>query len=421
MAAGYGEVLRARHVTRLLTGTLTGRLPNGTAALAILLFTRAEGGGYALAGAFSALYGLGTALGQPLLGRLVDLRGQPRVIVPAAALSALAMAAFALAGIRPVALAGALVLLAGLATPPLEGALRALWPHVVHGEAQVQRAYALDAVAQEVMFTTGPLIVMLLVAAWSEAAAVLVVNALGLLGALSVALSGPARRWRAAAREAHWLGALRSAGLLALLGCFFFVGAALGAISVAAVAYAEDRGGGDAVAGGLLAALGAGALLGGLAYGARPWSGPPEPRLRLLVAALAAGYLPLSAVPGAVPLMLLLAGLAGFFLAPVLACAFVVIDRQAPAGTVTEAFSWLVTTFGVGSAAGSAAAGPATEWGKAAAGFAVASASGLLAVLVLLLTRRVLAVPTGTGGPAGESQNDRNAALEPGFRTGQQA
>lgn len=79
MAAGYLDILRTRHAARLLAGTLVGRLPNGTAHIAIVLFTRAEGGSYTLAGALAAAYGLATAVGQPLLGRAVDLYGQPRV------------------------------------------------------------------------------------------------------------------------------------------------------------------------------------------------------------------------------------------------------------------------------------------------------------------------------------------------------
>ena len=97
----------------------------------------------------------------------------------------------------------------------------------------MHRAYAMDAVAQEVMFTVGPLLVTVLVSLWSPAAALLVINAIGVLGALSVVLSEPSRHWRSAPREAHWLGALRSPGLLALLGAFFFVGLALGSITVA--------------------------------------------------------------------------------------------------------------------------------------------------------------------------------------------
>lgn len=70
----------------------------------------------------------------------------------------------------------------------------------------------MDAVAQEVMFTVGPLLLTLLVSLWSPAAALLVINVLGVLGALAVVLSEPSRTWRSAPREAHWLGALRSPG-----------------------------------------------------------------------------------------------------------------------------------------------------------------------------------------------------------------
>ncbi|MGW7753799.1 MFS transporter [Streptomyces violaceusniger] len=427
MAAGYGELLRTPHAARLLIGTLLGRLPNATAALAVLLFSRAEGGSYALAGGLSAVYGAANAVGQPLLGRAVDRFGQPWVMLPAAVASALGTVLFAVVGLDPLPVAYAAMLIAGLFTPPLEGGLRALWPSVLRREDQVHAAYALDAVAQEVMFAVGPLLVTLSVAVWSEAAALLVINAIGVAGALWVVVSRPSRQWRSAPREAHWLGALRSPGLLVLLGSFFFIGLALGAIAVAAVAYADEHGGG-AVSSALLSALGVGALAGGIVYGGRTWPGAPERRLRLLVAALALGYLPLMLVPGVV-MMTVLAGVAGVFLAPALACAFVVVDRHAPTGTVTEAFSWLVTTFVVGNAVGTAVAGPAVQLGGVAPGFAVPAAGGVAALAVLLAAQRFLldrphpvvrpAVPPTPDEPCAE--NDRNRAVEPGFRARHQA
>ncbi|MFD3569737.1 MFS transporter [Streptomyces sp. NPDC058667] len=400
---GYLDILRAPHAARLLAGTLLGRLPNGTGPVALTLFVRDQGGSYTLAGGLIAAYGVATAVGQPLLGRAVDLKGQPRVQLPAAALSALGMAVLALTGIGHLPLAYAAVVLAGLFTPPLEGGLRALWPGVLGREDRVHRAYALDAVAQEVMFTAGPLLLTLLVSLWSPAAALLVINLLGVLGALSVVLSEPSRTWRSAPREAHWLGALRSPGLRVLLGSFFFVGLALGSITVAAVAYADDRGA-PSVYGWLMAALGLGALLGGVVYGARRWSGAPERRLRVLVLLLAVCYLPLVLTPGPVA-MTGLSALAGVFLAPALACAFIVVDRHAPRGTVTEAFSWLVTTFGVGSALGSAVAGPAVELAGTVSGFAVAGAGGLVAFLVLLATGRALGAPLASDTPAADPRH----------------
>ncbi|MFC9649018.1 MFS transporter [Streptomyces sp. NPDC056937] len=419
MATGYLDILKAPHAARLLTGTLVGRLPNATGHIAIVLFIRAEGGGYTLAGVFVALYGIATAIGQPLLGRAVDLFGQPRVQLPAALVSGLGMVLFAAAGTDAPLLAYPAVVIAGLFTPPLEGGLRALWPSVLGSEDRVHRAYAMDAVAQEVMFTVGPLFVTLLVALWSPGAALLVINAVGVLGALSVVLSEPSRAWRSAPREAHWLGALRSPGLLALLGAFLFIGMALGSITVAGVAYADDHGD-ESVYGWLMAALGLGALIGGAAYGARQWAGVPERRLRGIVALLALCYLPLTLTPGVVA-MTALSALAGVFLAPALACAFIVVDRHAPRGTVTEAFSWLVTTFGVGAALGTGAAGPAVEAGGTVAGFAVAGGGGFAALLVLLATQRVLKAPTAPSDATIRTENDRSGAAQPGFSSGHQA
>ncbi|WP_328367736.1 MFS transporter [Streptomyces sp. NBC_00457] len=419
MAVGYLEILRARHATRLLVGTLVGRLPNATCAIAIVLFVRAEGGTYSLAGALAAVYGVANAVGQPVLGRLVDLYGQPRIQLPAAVLSALAMAVFAFAGTDPLPLACAAVAAAGLFTPPLEGGLRALWPSVLRKEGQVHTAYAMDAVAQEVMFTVGPLLVTVCVSLWSAQTALLVLNVIGVLGALSVVVSPPSRAWRSAPREAHWLGALRSPGLLALLGAFLFVGIALGSITVAAVSYADDNGG-DAVYGWLMAGLGLGALVGGSVYGARQWTGEPARRLCGLVALLAVCYLPLMLMPGAVA-MTLLSVLSGVFLAPCIACAFVLVDRHAPRGTVTEAFSWLVTTFTVGASVGTGLTGPVIEGGGALWGFAVPGAAGGVSLLVVLVTLRVLAAPGGRAVVAAASENDRNRAVEPRFSSGDRA
>ncbi|MGY1434511.1 MFS transporter [Streptomyces reniochalinae] len=437
MATGYAELLRARHAVRLLAGTLVGRLPNATGPIAIALFVRAEGGSMTLAGALSAFYGLATAFGQPMLGRLVDLFGQPRVMLPAAVLSAAGAGTLALTGVGLPPLACGCVLVFGLFTPPLEGGLRALWPSVLRRQEQVHTAYALDAVAQEVMFAAGPLLVTLLVAGWSEAAALLVVNALGVLGALSVVLSPPSRRWRSAPRTPHWLGALRSPGLKVMLASFFFVGLALGTFALAAVSYADDHGD-PLISTYLLAAQGAGALVGGVAYGGRGWPGTHEGRLLALVGLFAAGNLPLALVPG-VPPMVALGALSGCFLAPALACAFVVVDRHAPSGTVTEAFSWLVTTFGVGAAAGTAVVGTVLESAGTGAGFALAGAGGLAALGVMLAGRGALRLTEGdarrvaAGAPArppgGETpppeaetrapgaQTDRNGDPEPGFRS----
>jgi MFS family permease len=119
--------------------------------------------------------------------------------------------------------------------------------------------------------------------------------------------------------------------------------------------------------------------------------------------------------------MTLLAALAGVFLAPTIACAFVLVDRHAPRGTVTEAFSWLVTTFTVGQSVGTGVAGPVLEVLGTRAGFAVAPVAGAVSLLVLLASRNALATPRKAVGVAAGSENDPNRTVEPRFSSGDRA
>lgn len=389
----YLDFLHKPYALRLLSGTLLGRLPNGMSALAIVLFVRSHGGGYTLSGALSALYGLAMAAGQPVLGRAMDRYGQPRILATGAVAAAGGFALLAVAGLRPLPVAVCAVALAGFATPPLEAGLRALWPAVLSGPAEVQAAYALDAAAQELLFTFGPLLVVA-AAAVSKAVALLFTGLLGVAGTLVVVSSRPSRAWRGEPGGGHWAGPLRSPGIRVLIASFCFVGVALGVISVAAVTYADARHLSYA-SGTLLAFNAGGAFVGGVTYGRRPRTGPPYRRLLLLMAGLAAGYLPLTLAPP-LPVMTVLALLSGVFLAPVLACAFTLVDGLAPRGTVTEAFAWLVTAFGVGSAAGAALAGLAGDAAGVHGAFAVAGSGGVLALLALVI-----------GGPIGPDGADR--------------
>lgn len=65
----YGAVPGSPYVALLLGGTLTGRLPNGMAPVAILVWAAASGSSIAFGGLLSALYGLSSAPAQPVKGR----------------------------------------------------------------------------------------------------------------------------------------------------------------------------------------------------------------------------------------------------------------------------------------------------------------------------------------------------------------
>ena len=144
-----------------------------------------------LAGGLAAVYGVANAVGQPLLGRAVDLLGQPRVQLPAALVSALAMVLFAVVGTGPLALAYAAVVIAGCSPRRWRAGCGRCGPRAAAARTRCRRRTRMDAVAQEVMFTVGPLLVTLCVSLWSAAAALLVINAIGVLRR---ALRGRCRR-----------------------------------------------------------------------------------------------------------------------------------------------------------------------------------------------------------------------------------
>jgi hypothetical protein len=143
--------------------------------------------------------------------------------------------------------------------------------------------------------------------------------------------------------------------------------------------YAEAAGD-RSLAGWLLAAQAAGALVGGLLYTRAPAGGPG--RLPLVAGAFAVGLVPLVLTP-APPAMALLLAVSGLSLPPLLTVVFLAVDRHAPAGTAVEAFAWVITAFAVGSAAGSAAAGALTGAGLRY-GFALAPVVAVAALLVML-------------------------------------
>jgi hypothetical protein len=91
----------------------------------------------------------------------------------------------------------------------------------------------------------------------------------------------------------------------------------------------------------------------------------------------------------------------------VLTCAFVLIGRIAPAGTVTEAFAWVTAVFAGGNAMGSALCGAVVLSHGLVAAFSLAGGAATLGLLVCLgaLTRSSLRLEaTGAAEPGKGSQ-----------------
>jgi MFS family permease len=353
-------VLETHEVPTLLSTSMVGRLPTAMGTLAILLLVRGQGGDYTLAGGLAALFTAGTAIGQPILARIVDRRGQPPVLLIAAAASTVGFVVLAATGAHHPVVAAVAAVTAGLGTPPLEPCLRSLWPHVVPGGPVLRAAFSLDVGLQEIVFVVGPLLSVAGVAAFGHGGGVLACAAFGLTGTLGFAATQAARNWRPTPSTADTHGSpLRHAVLVRVFLVALACGVPVGALAIVAAAFA-DRHGSSAITGWALAANAAGALLAGL-YGAlRP---SDRAGARMLTAAgltLAAGYLPL-AIPFPVGVWLLAAAVSGLALPVVLTLAFQRIQLLSPPNLLTEANAWIVTAFGLGAAAAALIAGVVTD------------------------------------------------------------
>ncbi|MCD9193416.1 MFS transporter [Streptomyces albireticuli] len=389
---GSRPVLAHPHVARLLLGTLVGRLPNGMAPVAILLLVTDQGGSLSLGGSLCALYGLASAVGQPLLGRMVDRRGQTLATSTAVILTSMCLVLLPVidAAAQPGVAAG-LVALAGLSTPPLEASLRALWPHVLPDPERQRAALALDTGTQGLIYVAGPPLVAALVAVTGPGAAMTVTAVLGLIGAVIVLTASPSRNWTPVPVPGSGaFGPLRHRGLLLLFVALTGAGFALGAMNVWAVAMA-DRYEVGLLSGLIPAALSTGSLVGGLLYGRRTWPGCVTTQLTIAAAAFAAGWLPLMTGSGPIAATAFTA-LPGLFLTALITSAFLTVNGLAPVGTTTEAYAWLIASIGTGQAAGTALAGALATQPFSCSALPAAGAVTCLAVLVG--ARRKIALPS---------------------------
>jgi len=365
MLSRYAGVLRAPHVRALVSASIVARIPIGMLGLALVLFVEDVKGSYAPAGAVTAAFALSAALLAAAEGRLIDRRGQTIVLLAGASVSVAAFVALVVLGLRG-APTGVLVgcAVVGGTMPPVSACLRPLWPRLL-GRELVTAAYALDSILIEVVFVIGPLLAGLLIALFSPQAAILVSTGLMLVGCAWFASLEPSRRWRGEpATSSHLLGALVAPGIRTLVVGSLAVGVCFGTLEVALAAYGNDRGSGSL--GGVLIALQAiGSAAGGLWYGVR---GDRLGPLHVGYLGLLAAVPPLVALLAAAPTLgtlVPLAILSGCVVAPLSAAGNLLASSLAPAGTLTEAFTWVITAIVAGTAAGNAMAGlviDASSW-----------------------------------------------------------
>ncbi|MGH8888579.1 MAG: MFS transporter [Acidothermaceae bacterium] len=382
-------VVQVPGIRRLLAFALVAELPNGMTALAIVLRVTQSGGTYARAGLIGGVGALGVGISAPIWSRLIDRRGQTVVLIP----TAVAVTAFALVlALLPPRGALAPLLLAslamGLTQPPAMVSARTLWPKVVTDPVLLETAYSVESSMNELIFIVGPLLAIIVNAVLGPVAAVFGSGLLAGVGAIGLATSQASRHThgRRDVQKSH--GALRSPAVRLLVVVVFAMVIAFAAIDVSTVAAAR-RYSGNGAAGILIALWGVGSMIGGLAFGSRSWPGHRSTKIMVFVigiTALTAALIPLSNLV-ALGAVLFIGGL---MYAPCFSCINQAVQRSAMLGASTESFAWIATGALVGAALGSTAGGYAVTDSGFAAGYGAATASLVVAALVVLTGRRVL-------------------------------
>ena len=390
-----GACARSPHppvLRRLFATSILARLPLAMLSIGLLVHAQHLTGSFAAAGVVTGVYAIAVGIGGPLLGRLVDRRGQTSVLLASATVAAVLLVVIA---VLPAG-ASLFVLLAlaagiGLADPPVGACLRTQLPALLSDPSAVRAAYALETSVVELTFIFGPPLALCIGALWSTGAALAAGGIVLLLATTAFAAQPASRSWRPApaATAAARGGSLRAPAMRTLVIVLIAVGVLLGADEVAVIAAAKTLDSTTAAAP-LLAIWGAGSFAGGLLIarlggGARTAAG-----LALVLGALAAGHLALIPAAGSVLALGAVLFLAGAAIAPTEASVYAMVDDAAPAGTITEAFAWLATAMAVGGALGAASAGILIDRAGPMAAFALAGGAGALAALTTMLRSRTL-------------------------------
>ena len=385
---GFITALRNSGAAAPFVASLIGRLPMGAVSLVFILRTQEITGSFALGGLATAAYALSIGVLAPVMGRLIDLRGQTRVLLGTGVVYAARAQRVRRAARRRGGGAD-------------RGARRA--DRRVAAAARRDRALAVEPDARrpadpprplhrrvglvEAIYISGPVLIVAGIGGLvSIPAAALACGTFGLLGTLIFASTAASRAWTPDPHRVRTAaGALASPGVRTLLATMLVVGAGVGVIEVAVPALCEAAGRPSAT-GFVLGIWGLGSLIGGVVAGRLAAAEDPARRVIVLLAALAAGTAPLMLASGVLSLGALIF-VAGISIAPALAAVQSLAGQLAKVGTVTEAYTWLGTGMGSGIAIGAAAGGAVVEGAGTWEAFLLSASAVALAALLAGLRR----------------------------------
>lgn len=349
MNDSYWNLLKTRGVARLMGSQLVARIPSGMLSLAFLIHIERIHQSYGAAGLVLAATSVGQAVAGPLTSRWMGVWGIRKVLVLTMIVCATAVAAVAFAPKLPVPVYMVIGLIAGLSYPPIQPAVRTIYPKLVNS-TQITPLYSLDASAQELIWIGGPVIATFVAMQVSSTAAISVALFFMVVGGIWF-ISSPEVGRVAIPRARRKIGAVlaRPPVMLATVTGFLLVGACAAVEAGVVATFGE----GDAHAGIVLSIFAIGSLIGGLAFGHRP-IGPYALAVRMFGVFVGMAFA--AAFMDFWWLSITLA-IAGIGIAPALAVMFTIVSASVKFSETAEAYGWVGTGQLIGAALGSALAG----------------------------------------------------------------
>ena len=344
----YSTLLKTPGVSRIIAAQLTARFPFGMLSLAFLLHVEHVHHSYAAAGLVLAATSIGQAISGPLTSRWMGRWAMRPVLTLTLVVCLITMVTFTLYDFSvPVFMA--LGFVTGLSVPPVQPAVRTIYPKMVTSN-QLTPLFSLDASAQEIIWVAGPVITTFVGTQVGTREAIWLAAAFLVGGGIWFIASPEVGRVRIPrSKRAFGKVLARPTVLLATVAGFLLIGACA-AVEAGVVALFGE---GSADSGIALAIFAAGSLVGGLALGHVP-VGPWALARRIAIvfvgmtlAIFATGLWPIS-------ITLLIAGVG---IAPALAVMFAIVSSSVKFSDTAEAYGWAGTGQLIGSALGSAIAG----------------------------------------------------------------
>lgn len=375
----YTDLLKTQGVARIIAAQLTARFPSGMLSLAFLLHVEQQTGSYGAAGLVLAATSIGQAVAGPLTSRLMGRFGMRPVLILTLVVCVTAVVAI---GVLPLTVPGymAVGLVAGLATPPVQPAVRTIYPKMVNSR-QLTPLFSLDASAQEIIWVVGPVVTTFVATQIGTVWGILLAAALMIVGGVWFIASPELGRVRIPRSKRRFGTVLaRPPVLLATVVGFLLIGACAAIEAGVVAAFGHD----GAEAGIVLAIFSLGSLAGGLSLGHVP-IGPWSTARRMFIVFAGTALAAFSMDFWWLALTLFIAGIG---IAPALAVLFAIVSASVKFSDTAEAYGWVGTGQLIGAALGSALAGFLIDGYDAQGAFWAAGVLGFLGFVVPVVFRR---------------------------------